>query len=116
MLTINLGCQCVGLMREEGPAQFEAAINNANNLGQLQKNALHFKDEVKTTLNQPIELLSDILQRLMLKDKNFKTFESCEDNDIDVFWEILQQVDGSLTIEYTTKKAIKDIRKIYKNF
>jgi len=53
MSTINLGCQCVGLMREEGPAQFEAAIKNANNLGQLQKNALHFKDEAKTTLNQP---------------------------------------------------------------
>ena len=52
--------------------QFEAAIKNANNLGQLRKNALHFKDEVKTTLNQPIELLSDILQRLMLKNKNFK--------------------------------------------
>jgi len=76
MSTINLGCQCVGLMREEGPAQFEAAIKNANNFCQLQKNALHFKDEVKATLNQPIELLSDILQRLTLKDKNFKTFES----------------------------------------
>ena len=108
MSTINLGCQCVGLMREEGPAQFEAAIKNANNLGQLRKNAFHFKDEVKTTLNQPIELLSDILQRLMLKNKYFKTFESCDDNDIDAFWEILLQVDRSLTIEDTTKKAIKD--------
>ena len=37
MSTINLGCQCVGLMREEGPAQFEAAIKNANNLCQLRK-------------------------------------------------------------------------------
>ena len=51
----------------------------------------------------------------MLKDKNLKTFESCDDNDIDAFWEILQQVDGSLMIEDTTKKQSK-IRRIYKNF
>jgi len=63
------------------------------------KNALHFKDEVKATL-------TFIRYFATLKDKNFKTFESCDNADIDAFWEILLQLDGSLTGEDTTKKAI----------
>ena len=70
------------------------------------KNALHFKDEAKATLNQPIELLSDILQSLTLKGKNFKTFESYDDGDIDAFWEILLQLAGSLTIEDVVRLGI----------
>ena len=63
---INLGCQWVGLKREEGPAEFEAAIKNTNNIGQLRK-----------TVKQPIELLSDILQHLTLKDtvRNFNSLK-----------------------------------------
>lgn len=91
MSVINLGYQCVGLMREEGPQHFEASIKNANNIGQLRKSASQFKDEVKATLQPPIDLLSDILKRLTLKDKNFQTFTGCDDNEIDAFWEILQQ-------------------------
>ena len=35
MSIVNLGLQCVGIMRKEGTAGFEAAIKSANNLHQL---------------------------------------------------------------------------------
>ena len=105
MSPINLGCQCVGLMREEGPAVWSSHKECKQPLPAT-KNALHFKDEVKATLNQPIDLLSDILQSLTLKGKNFKTFESCDNGDIDAFREILLQLAGSLTIEDVVRLGI----------
>jgi len=55
------------------------------------------KDEVQASLQPPIDL-SDILKRLTLKDKNFKLI-AYHDNEIEAFWEIIQQIDGSLTPE-----------------
>lgn len=62
MSIVNLGLQCVGLMREEGSAEFEAAIKNSNNLCKLRKSASAYKEQVKETLKFPTELLQDILK------------------------------------------------------
>ena len=35
MSIVNLGLQCVGIMRTKGSDEFEQAIKNANNLHQL---------------------------------------------------------------------------------
>ena len=95
-------------MRGEGLAESEAAVKNSNNLGKLRKSASAYKEQVKETLKFPTELLTDILKRLKLKNKYFQVFESCDENEMDAFWEIINQVDQSLSREDTTKKAVKD--------
>jgi len=58
--------------------------------------------------------ISDILKYLTLEDKKFQTFTACDDNEIEVFWEIVKQIDGNLTPEDTTKKASKDKTELQK--
>ena len=72
------------------------------------------KDEVQASLQTPTDLLSDILKRLAFEDEKFQTFTACDDNEIAMFWEIIQQIDGSLTPEDTTKKAIEDKAELQK--
>ena len=72
------------------------------------------KDEVQASLQTPTDLLSDILKRFTLEDEKFQTFTACDDNEIEMFWEIIQQIDGSLTPEDTTKKAIEDKAELQK--
>ena len=108
MSIVNLGLQCVGLMREEGAASFEAAIKNSNNLHQLRKSAAPYKEEIKHTLQPPSDLLSDLIKYLKLNDQSFQVFQSSDDNEIEAFWEILNQVHSTLCRKDTTKSAVKD--------
>ena len=112
MSIVNVGLQCVGMMRRECSKDFEAAIKKCNNLNQLRKSVSLFKEEVKSTLQPPIELLSNILEHLKLKDDIFQVFESYDDNKLDVVWEILEQVDSSLSRADTTQDAIKTLKDI----
>ena len=50
------------------------------------------------------ELLRNLFQRLALKDKEFKVFLSCSEEDIVELWEEISKVDDSLT----SNEKIKD--------
>ena len=108
MSIVNLGLQCVGLMREEGTAGFEEAIKSSNNLHQLRKSAAPYKEEIKHILQPPTDLLSDLMKRLNLNDQSFQVLQSADDNEIEAFWEVLNQVDSTLCREDTTKSAVND--------
>ena len=98
------------MMKRKGSKEFEAAVKKCKNLNQLRKSVALFKEEIKSTLQPSIELLSNILEHLKLKNYFFQVFEGCDVNELDVFWEILQQVDSSLNKAVTTRDAIKNIK------
>ena len=107
MSVINLGFQSIGVMRSKGSDEFETSIHNCNSLKEL-RTVRTSPSEVSQCLQSAIDLLNSILHRLELKGKAFDTYDAADDNEIQAFWEILQQVDETLTSSDTTKKAIKD--------
>jgi len=106
MSIVNLGLQCIGLMRQKGSDEFEKTIAHCNSLKEIRKSDL--KSEVATSLAPPIELLNDIFKRLLLKENNFLLYDSASDSEIQAFWEILLQIEPLLQITDSTKKDIED--------
>ena len=107
MSIINLGLQCIGMMCQEGSPEFEKAIKNANNLKSLREVVKgKFEDDVKSSLQPPVQLLQDVTTRLELKGEPFSVFDSASDDKIEAFWEVVKLIDDSLTIEDTTKSTL----------
>ena len=108
MSILNIGLQCVGVMRSKGSEQFELSIGNSNSIKELRNNCFPFKDEVAKSLKPTVDLLNAIIKRLKLKGEDLDVFDAATESEIESFWEILLQIDSSLTITDTTQKAIKD--------
>ncbi len=60
MSILNLGIQCVGLMRAKGSDNFEASISNCNNLQQLRQATRTGEEEVSKSLKPAVDLLHSI--------------------------------------------------------
>ena len=103
MSIVNLGLQCVGVMRKEGSEEFERAIKYASNLKQLREATVQLKEQVKESMHQPIDLLTDITERLELKRQMFHCFESAAEDEICDFLEILKFIDPLL---HSSKKIL----------
>ena len=107
MSIINLGLQCVGIMRREGGAQFEQAIKNVNNVNAIcEAVGDRYIDEVTSSVAPTVQLLNSITTRLELKGKPLSLFERADPNEMEAFWEILQQVDSSLERSDTSKSVL----------
>ena len=66
MSIINIGLQCVRLMRAKASEEFESAMYNCNSLKEL-RHVCKSREEVALSLKPPIDLLKCILKRLELK-------------------------------------------------
>lgn len=78
MSLINLGLQCVGMMWKEGSLEFEKAIKNANSLNAVREAAKErYRDEVKSSLQPPLQLLASITNGLELKRELFFCVWQC---------------------------------------
>ena len=109
MAIVNLGLQCIGVMRSEGSADFEKTIKSCNNMKDIRTKCSTFKEDVADSLKQPINLLESILIRLELKEKTFQIFEKASQKEIEDFWDILLKIDASLTREHSTQKSIEKL-------
>ena len=108
MSIINLGFQSVGLMRSKLSDDFELKIKNCHSLKELRTTCISSQKDVSESLQPAINLLKSIIHRLQLKGEKFDTYDAADENEIESFWEILEQVDETLTSSDTTKKAIKN--------
>ncbi len=108
MSIVNIGLQCVGLMREKMSKEFEASISNCNNVKQLRQACVSTQDELQASLKPPISLLRDIMGRLELKGEAFEVYNAATEDEITEFWSTLLLIDKSLTMQDTTKKHMKD--------
>ena len=69
MSIVNLGMQCIGIMREKMGDDFEQAVKNANNLKDIRKNCSEMKHDVSKSLESSKYLIGSIVTRLELKGK-----------------------------------------------
>jgi hypothetical protein len=105
MSIVNLGMQCVGVMRSKGSDVFENVLEKCNNLKEIRQSCSLFKEELAESIKPTKELIASVLKRLELKGKKFEVFESAQDEEIKNFWKILQTIDCNLTTEDTTQRS-----------
>ena len=110
MSTLNLGLQCVGLMREKGYDNFEAEAERCNSLAALcdaTKRRPEFKAAALDSIAHVKSQLVMLLERLKLKGKKFSSFPSASEQDIDSMWKVVQAVDSCIEKdESLTKKSL----------
>ena len=97
MSIVNLGIQCIGIMRSPGSNEFESCVTKCNSLKDLREACMPFKEDITNSLREPKDLLSSIMVRLELKGEKFRVFESATEREIEDFWEILLTIDASPT-------------------
>jgi len=100
MSIVNLGLQCVGIMREKMDDSYEQQVAKCSNMAQLRRLAAEKSEVIPSTLDSvaPIKIvLSDIVQRLKLDEVKFKVFSSASEEEIkQMFSNLLDKVDTSL--------------------
>ena len=99
MSIINLGLQCVRIMRKEMTPETEASIASCNNMAQLSKVGESKPDLVQAVQDsiEPVKiLLTDIMHRFKLKDKPFSVFSAASESNMKELWLELEQIDQSL--------------------
>lgn len=106
MSILNIVLQCVGLMRKKMCNEFEADTATCNNLKQLREALGNKLSSVLDSLKPVFDLLHSIFTRLTLKGETFKLYNAASEADIEEFWSVLLLIDGSLTIEDTSKKVV----------
>ena len=111
MSLLNLGLQCVGIMRREGNELFEREMAQCDNMKALRK-AGDKREEFKSDLCDLVEpvkvLLSQTFQRLQLKQKNVSCLPPATDTEIAEMWEELKSIDSECGDQQSlkTKSAI----------
>lgn len=111
MSILNLGLQCVGLMRQEMGVEFEEIMSKCNSMNDIRKAAEEspsLKEGLKQSLNPMITLLNDVFKRLQLKNENFETFEAASELDMDILWNSLLLLDPTLTKDDKSWANIKN--------
>ena len=97
MSTLNLGLQCVGLMRKEGSENFEKETSKCNSMKDLRRAAdrcPEFKSEALDSTEPVKLLLTQVFQRLQLKDKNITCSPPATKENMTDLWNSLQQIES----------------------
>lgn len=104
MSILNLGLQSVGLMRTEMSPEYEACIKNLKSLSQVRSMAekkSFVRDETVDSVQSAKVLLSEVFQRLQLKEKNFEVFTPASLSDIGSFSETIKLLDSTASLDIT---------------
>ena len=111
MSILNLGLQCIGLMRAEMDEEFEEIMKYCNSMEDIRKKAEEkpeLKEQLLNSLHPTIELMESVIKRLELKEEPFDTFKAASDEEITTLWNSLLLIDDSLTMEDNSKKSIQN--------
>ena len=105
MSLLNLALQGVGLMRKEMPAQFEIAISSCKSVKDIRTACSNHPGLKKAIVmsTEPVKiLLQSLFVRLEQKEKPFQVFHSSSSSELDEFWDVVLQVESTLT-KYDTR-------------
>lgn len=108
MSILNLGFQCIGLMRTEASKDCEDVIKKCNNMSQLRESAEKMptlRGEVLDSVAPMKLLLSDIIVRLKLKQKPFEIQATATDGEIRALWDLLLGIDPTLEFGEKMRKS-----------
>lgn len=107
MSILNLGLQCVGLMRKKMEDTFESEASKCKSL-KAAKRRSGFREEAIDSVSHVKVLLTQIFERLQLKEKKFTVFNTASLQSIEELWRELQSVDSTLTSsENLTKRTLR---------
>ena len=107
MSIFNLGLQSVGLMRESKDAEYEKVAERCKNLSDLRAAAEKNKEFKATTLDSiaPVKvLLTQLCNRLQLKEENFTPVAAAAEESIEELWDSVQEVEPSLVLGESLRK------------
>lgn len=99
MSILNLGLQCIGIMRAEMDSSFEHEAEKCKNMAQLRKNAEKdpaFIAAVSDSLSPVKVLLTNTFMRLRHGDEMIKCFSSATTQELDDFWTAVIAIDSSI--------------------
>ena len=119
MSILNLGMQCVGLMRQEINAEMENLINSCNSMEDIREKAKtnnQLEKELLTSLEPTKELLGNIFERQSLKDESFELFEPATKLEMENFWESVHVIDDSITMDDTSQKKVANKVSMHMNY
>jgi hypothetical protein len=111
MSILNLGLQCIGLMRAEMNEECEEIMKYCNSMEDIRNKAKEesqLKEQLLNSLYPTIELMENLIKRLELKEEPFDTFKAASDEEIITLWNSLLLIDNSLTMEDNSKKSIQN--------
>ncbi|GES72778.1 uncharacterized protein LOC105326236 [Rhizophagus clarus] len=111
MSILNLGLQCIGLMRAEMNEGYEEIMKYCNSMEDIRNKAeeeLQLKEQLLNSLHPTIELMENLIRRLELKEEPFGIFKAASDEEITTLWNSLLLIDNSLTMEDNSKKSIQN--------
>ena len=94
-----------GLMRRRGSDEYEAQVDKCDSLSDLRKAAVKYPNFLDSI--SPVKiLLSDLFQRLKLKEKSFSIGSSATPMDIEAIYEFISRIDPSLDCTGSLRKSI----------
>ena len=108
MSVINLGLQSVGLAHREVEANVEAELSKCNSLADLRKLAAkgnYVVSSVADSLSPVKLLLTQIMFRLVLKEKQFSVFTSATPSEINEFWTAILALESTLNVNQKINRA-----------
>jgi len=109
MSTLNLGLQCVGLMRKEMEPKYKDEAAKCNSLATLQNTAERvegFDTAIVDSISPVKCLLVKLLERLELKGKKFLSYTTASDTEIGELWSKVLEVDSTLEREVSVTKKL----------
>ena len=117
MSILNLGMQSVGVMRQEMEHEYEQIIKRCNNMQQVRNAAEKdpkFTEAITDSLQQPISLISSIIQHLELKGEKFEIFRAATNQQMKDIEDNVKRIDDSLN--RATSRKVAETTKNLKEF
>ncbi len=99
--------------------EYEACVNNLNSLSQIRSSAEKkpfIKNETLDSVESAKIMLTDVFQRLHLKEKKFEAFTPASETDINSFSENIKLIDSAACLDGITKASMKNYEGIPKFF
>ena len=116
MSVLNLGLQCIGMMRTSGNEVFEKEMSQCGSMKTIRKAAemrKEFKDDLLDSVEPVKFLLNQTFQRLQLKEKNITCLSSAADQEILEIWEALKTIDNNVMIQIPSKLNLQFLKNLF---
>ena len=107
MSTLNLGLQCVGLMREKMDDEFEKTAQRCKSLKDLRKKATESADFKSMAIVK--SLLAMLFGRLELKEEMFTILNAASEEMIGEMMSVLNVIEPISSMESITKASLKGL-------
>ena len=115
---LNLGLQSVGLMRSAMDEANEKKMKGSSTMKAIRciaESDPQFKEAFADSMASVKVLISEVFQRLKLKDDPIKVFLPAKESEIENVWKNILSVDNTVTKKDTAKKVLLSLKKFFEH-